>query len=148
MNKLLTCWSLGVHADLQEKQLISWVSVKDCSTSPQTVRGQEDKSNRPFQDIFITSINMLSSLILWWNGWCVLLVMPRPSASWWTFVWTFSCVLFRHVCARSLKPVYVHSSEKSACCEFSPLTPHRICWRYRIYRCELVVSTLTKPVHV
>lgn len=65
MNKLLTCWSLGVHADLQEKQqLISWVSVKDCSTSPQTEHGQEDKSNRPFQDIFITSINMLSSLIL------------------------------------------------------------------------------------
>lgn len=61
----LTSWSHGVHADLQEKQqLISWINVKDCSTSPQTVRGQEDKSNRPFQDIFITSMNMLSSLIL------------------------------------------------------------------------------------
>lgn len=64
MNSFLTCWSIGVHADLQEKQeLISWINVKDCSTSPQTVRGQKDKSNCPFQDIFMTLIKMLNSLI-------------------------------------------------------------------------------------
>lgn len=90
---------------------------------------------------------MPSSHIWQWNGWCVLLALPHPSAAC-LDIW--SCLISAPLCPFTLKPVYVHSSEKSACCEFYLLTPPPLppeSVEGTGYLCELVVSIL-RSVHL